>query len=113
MTKDQVKANLFDGRSKTEFGIWVVKGEDPNCDMQGIHIKPILGYFEGCLQNVIDMAVILPRFFSWGAGGSVEAITIQSCTSVTVKERVKLIQRQAELEQEKTNIDQELKRLDK
>ena len=53
-------------------GIWRVYGEDPNCDMGGYHHNPYLGTFEGTLEDVLEHAVQLARFYSWGGGGKFE-----------------------------------------
>jgi len=51
------------------YGVWLVRGEDPNCDMGGPHYMPTLGYFEGTLEQVLRKAVMLPNFWQWGGGG--------------------------------------------
>lgn len=51
------------------YGVWHVRGEDPNCDMGGAHHQPSLGYFEGTLEQVLRHAVMLPGFWQWGGGG--------------------------------------------
>jgi hypothetical protein len=51
------------------YGVWLVRGEDPNCDMGGPHYMPTLGYFEGTLEQVLRKAVMLPKFWQWGGGG--------------------------------------------
>lgn len=56
----------------SEYGVWRVFGEDPNCDLGGHHSKPELGTYEGKLADVIALAVELPSFWQWGAGGSIE-----------------------------------------
>lgn len=72
----------FDGQrllkqhTLNSFGVWSVHGEDPNCDMGGSHSQPLLGFYEGMLDTVIRLAVQLPKFWNWGAGGSITKITI-------------------------------------
>ena len=46
-----------------EYGIWCVRGEDPNPDLGGSHSEPVIGYFEGKLDDVIHVAVELPSFW--------------------------------------------------
>ena len=65
-----------------EQGTWEVKGEDPNCDLGGSHHQPLLGYFEGTLENVLIHAVTLPNFWTWGAGGSIKKVIAQLVTKV-------------------------------
>lgn len=56
-------------------GTWLVKGEDPNCDLRGHHYQPNLGYYEGTLEQVMRKAVMLPGFWSWGSGGDIELVS--------------------------------------
>lgn len=51
--------------------IWHIKGEDPNCDLGGIHSQPSLGYIEGRLDDVIKVAVKMDSFWTWGSGGTI------------------------------------------
>ncbi len=60
--------------SLAEYGTWEVRGEDPNCDMGGSHVTPLLGYFKGKLEDVLIHAVNLKGFWAWGAGGEVKKI---------------------------------------
>lgn len=57
-------------------GLWHVRGEDPNCDLGGAHHKPSLGFYTGTLEQVLRKAVMLPQFWQWGAGGTVEKVEI-------------------------------------
>lgn len=54
-----------------EYGVYHIRGEDPNCDFGGHHHEPDLGFLEGPLWAVINDAVEIHGFFSWGAGGKV------------------------------------------
>lgn len=60
----------------TEEGVWSIYGEDPNCDYSGYHSQPYLKTVQGTLKNVILHAVILPNFWTWGAGGEISKIEI-------------------------------------
>jgi len=71
-------------------GTWHVKGEDPNCDFGGPHYQPSLGYYEGKLEDVIRMAVELPKFWQWGGGGSIELISVSKVGSDTFKRKAEL-----------------------
>lgn len=80
---------LLKNHSLSETGLWEVLGEDPNCDFSGSHHQPHLGVFEGTLDDVIRMAVELPRFWQWGAGGSIRKINpikADSTTAIRVNE---------------------------
>ena len=59
-----------------DYGKWMIQGEDPNPDWGGSHHNPILGYVEGKLDNVINYAIALPRFWQWGGGGRITKINI-------------------------------------
>lgn len=58
-----------------EHGLWQVFGEDPNCDLGGYHHEPELGFFSGKLKDVIATAVLLPNFWTWGAGGRFKKVS--------------------------------------
>lgn len=61
---------------QNDCGIWQIYGEDSNCDFGGTHYEPLLETVEGKLTDVIDYAVNLQGFWSWGGGGRIEKITI-------------------------------------
>jgi hypothetical protein len=65
---------LLKKHSLDEEGIWQIYGEDPNCDMGGAHHEPLLVTVEGKLDDVIQHAVELPRFWSWGSGGRIRKL---------------------------------------
>ena len=81
---DQIEKfiNGYDGQrllkeySIDQVGIWMVNGEDPNCDIGGSHVQPLLGFFEGTLELAIKTAVQLKGFWSWGSGGSITKIEV-------------------------------------
>lgn len=60
-----------------EYGIWQVLGEDPNCDLGGHHYNPNLGYIEGNLKSVIEKAVGMKGFWTWGYGGEIKKIEVK------------------------------------
>ena len=57
-------------------GLWKVLGEDPNCDFGGHHHQPELGIFDGKLDDIINYAVSLNSFWSWGAGGNIMLVSV-------------------------------------
>jgi hypothetical protein len=88
-------------------GVWQVFGEDPNCDLGGSHHNPELGIYEGKLGDVIRMAVELPGFWQWGAGGDFRLVHIKS-----VADMARTLQLNAELKALKervAEIEKELK----
>ena len=62
----------------TEYGTWMIYGEDPNCDFGGYHHRPQLETVTGKLSDVVAHAVSLPRFFTWGGGGDIEKLDVKS-----------------------------------
>lgn len=76
---------LLEKNSLTDYGLWRVRGEDPNCDFGGHHHEPELGIFEGKLHDVIEYAVRLPRWYTWGYGGSIEPYGKKEIMKITSK----------------------------
>lgn len=74
-------------------GIWLIKGEDPNCDFGGSHYKPTIAFVEGMLCDVIEAAVIHPKFWTWGSGGTISKVALQQVdkfrAAIGMKERLK------------------------
>jgi hypothetical protein len=65
---------LLEKHNLNTVGIWRVIGEgEPDYNAGP---GPVLGYYNGRLYDVIHTAVMLPRFFNWGSGGSIERIEV-------------------------------------
>lgn len=47
-------------------GEWEIYGEDPNCDMGGHHHTPYLCTVSGTYKDVVEYALGLRGFYSWG-----------------------------------------------
>jgi len=99
---------LLEKHSLNEVGVWEIKGEDPNCDFGGSHSQPYLATVSGKLSDVIERAVELPKFWTWGAGGSIRKVNIVSVESLGKKadlniEKRKLEERIKEIERELEN----------
>lgn len=69
-------------------GVWRICGEDPNCDFGGYHSQPYLETVSGKLLDVVKYAVELPRFWSWGAGGSITEVIIKPITTESIAVRL-------------------------
>lgn len=95
----------------TDKGLWRIRGEDPNCDLGGYHSQPDLGTVEGTLQNVIEYAVLLKNFWTWGYGGDITSVTVAKIDDATNKRRVELEQEAANLEARLQAINTELREL--
>ena len=89
-------------------GTWQVRGEDANCDMGGSHYMPVLGIFDGKLEDVIRYAVELPSFWQWGGGGDFQLISIKTISSASVEQRNQLLREKADLEERIAKINKEL-----
>ena len=74
--KSHTGRHILDSYSLSDYGVWRVLGEDGNADFHGGRQIPYLGTFEGTLNSVIKHAVQLPRFYSWGRGGTIEKIEV-------------------------------------
>lgn len=61
-----------------EYGLWVIYGEDSNCDFGGHHYEPELETVEGKFIDVVKHAVSIKRFFTWGSGGNIKKIEYKS-----------------------------------
>ena len=69
-------ASLIAGRTLEDYGVWQVFGEDSNPDLGGYHHTPLLATCEGKLGDVIEYAVDLPGFWTWGGGGEIKKICV-------------------------------------
>lgn len=78
-----------------EKGTWEVRGEDPNCDLGGHHHMPVLGRYQGTLNEVIDIAVNSAGFWQWGGGGDIQKISVESAAEVAarVRQRAALVEK--------------------
>lgn len=89
-------------------GTWVIKGEDPNADLCGLHHEPVLGYYSGMLIDVIKYAVNLPGFWQWGAGGKIERIHIVPLDALAAKRRAEKLTELTEAENRVKALKKEL-----
>ena len=71
---------LLEKYGRSHYGIWEVRGEDNNADMGGSHHEPLLGFFQGTLEEVINKAYTLKGFTTWGGGGSIKLNTPEKVT---------------------------------
>ena len=118
----QVKQNNFDrymqtyagkhiGYPLSEVSVWLVRGEDSNCDMGGTHYQPKLGYFEGKLEDVIRYAVELPNFWQWGGGGDFEKAIPPNVIKITpnsIRERTELLAKKEALKAELAELSNKI-----
>ena len=71
-----------------QYGVWEVRGEDPNCDLGGHHHEPLLGYVQGLYGEVLDWAIEQSGFWQWGAGGSIRSTEVQVLSYQTEEEAI-------------------------
>jgi len=101
-----------------EKGTWEVRGEDSNCDLGGHHHMPVLGHYQGTLNEVIDIAVNHSRFWQWGGGGDIQLIAVESAKEVAdrVRQRAALVEKvgakRADIMDQIAELQQKLKALD-
>jgi len=100
---------LLEKHDLKETGLWKILGEDPNCDFGGSHHQPDLGIVEGNLKDVIEYAVALRNFWTWGGGGDIRKIsTPKKITSDSVAELSRLVSEKEALEARLKMINDEL-----
>lgn len=108
-TRSNAYSELLSKHQLFEFGTWEVKGEDPNCDMNGSHVQPHLGFFTGELKDVIDIATALPHFWQWGSGGSITKVIAKSVDEG--KRLRELLRRKVKLENELEDVQRQIREL--
>lgn len=102
---------LLEKHNLSETGLWQVFGEDPNCDLHGEHHQPDLGIFEGSLKDVINLAIELPSFWTWGSGGNIVKVVIREVSPVANAEIVALKAELSDNESRAVAINARLKEL--
>jgi hypothetical protein len=96
--------NAWYGLPMSHEGIWRICGEDPNCDFGGSHHNPYLATVEGTLEEAIEYAVELPRFWTWGRGGTIDLIDIVKLDAESSARRKFNAKRIKDLEEELNNL---------
>lgn len=81
---------LFSAREKLlavydpkAYGIWHVRGEGEGPSASDC---PSLGYFQGTYEQVVDIALKMPKFFTWGDGGTITYLKVKDATTFDVEE---------------------------
>jgi len=107
---DRTRARLLTEHPGDDIGTWHIYGEDPNCDLGGSHIEPLLGTVTGRYSDIIEHALQLPHFYSWGYGGRIVKVNVVSVTPETLQTRNKLRAERDALKERLTEVERELKR---
>jgi hypothetical protein len=92
-----------------EYGFWKIRGADNNPDFGGSHYQADLGTFEGKLEDIINYAVTLPGFWSWGSGDIDKVNKPIKIDAQSSARRIKVEQRIKELKQSLKDAEEELK----
>lgn len=81
MSSEQIKnarRRLLGNYPADDHGVWRIFGEEHNPNVSGPHNEPKLEEVTGTYKNVIEYALNLEGFFSWGYGGRIEK---KKCTT--------------------------------
>jgi len=74
MSTKHVRDRLLTKHAPEHSAMWRIRGEDHNADLAGPHHMPDLGLFEGKYIDIVDMAIEMPQFFTWGGGGDIKEV---------------------------------------
>lgn len=94
--------------SLERIGLWEVRGEDPNAELAGPHYQPLLGLFEGRLQDVIKLAVELPSFWQWGSGGTITLVKVVKIDEEELKKITQLREQEESLKRQLAEVQKQL-----
>lgn len=117
MSKENARKRLLENYTPDEYGTWKIFGEDQSAEW-GPHHEPKLKTVNGTYGNVVEYALTLEGFFSWGRGGRIEKkacqtklLNVDSLTNpklvVLETERKKLQARIWEIENEISSLTKE------
>lgn len=116
MSDDHVRKSLLTKYPSGQEGVWQIYGEDPNCDLGGSHIEPHLETVSGRYADVVDYALKLNGFFTWGSGGRIVPYKYPNVKQIPDRrgpEYLKALCKEKEvLLKRLTEIELELKELD-
>lgn len=88
---------LLENYDAAEHGTWSIYGEDQSAELTGSHHEPKLEVVTGTYKNVVEYALTLDGFFSWGRGGRIQKKICQSkLTNVDLLVDPKVLVLQAE-----------------
>lgn len=107
--REKVKQQLLGKHPSDRFGLWEIRGEDPNCDLGGSHHMPLLTRVEGEYAEAVELAVSLDGFFNWGPGGSVELVEFAKLEKGTAARLRALQEQRTKLRLELDEVETELR----
>jgi len=106
---EHIRARLLKDYPAETVGTWEIRGEDPNCDLGGHHHEPRLETVTGTYKNVVEYALTLPNFFTWGGGGRI----VRRDPPTNLVNVDKLVNPKVlKLEEERRNIQARLKEIE-
>lgn len=91
------------------FGLWEIRGEDPNCDFGGHHHEPLLTRIEGNYFDAVELALSLTGFFSWGGGGSIKKVEFARLPPGSMARIEALREKRRALTDDLKKVDEELR----
>lgn len=116
MSKENARKRLLENYTPGEYGTWKIFGEDQNAEWGRQH-EPKLKTVNGTYGNVVEYALTLEGFFSWGHGGRIEKKPCQSklfnVDSLTNPKLVVLESERYKLQTRIEEIDEEIRSLTK
>lgn len=90
----------------TTYGIWEVRGADPNCDFGGSHYTPLIGHYEGTFEDVYNLALTKPSTRGWGGfEAEIKLIQVVKVDSESVFRQKKLLEEKSQLEARLKDIE--------
>lgn len=75
--REHLRARFLTKYPRSQRGVWLIRGEDHNADLCGPHDMPKLAKVTGTYEQAVDYALDIPRFVSWGRGGSIEPVVTE------------------------------------
>lgn len=103
--KGHAGKRLLNAHAVTDTGYWEVFSEP------GDGAPACLGIFKGQLAHVLEVAVQLKGFWSWGSGGSVEHILVHEVHAQSGAQLESNRLRQQQVKQQIAELEAELGRL--
>lgn len=112
------RERLLSNYPADDHGVWRIFGEEHNPELSGPHNEQKLQEVTGTYKNVVEYAIHLEGFFTWGYGGRIEKKTchtklcnVDLLTSPKVlvlqAEKAKLQHRLKEIEEEINSLTEE------
>lgn len=99
---------LLSRHKLSETGTWQIFGEDSNAELAGPHHTPLLATVDGKLEDVINYAIDLPRWATWGGGGEIRKTEVIKVDTAEILRRREMERELKDLEVRVKELKQEL-----